>query len=112
MGIILVFVGYLTFSIGTYILVFWNGIFLGFLLNDALMLKIQTSTILNLVLYHGVIEVYAIIIFSEIGYKGGISFFKAIFLNEEDIYVPQKLDILYPILLLFIASIVEGVIIT
>ena len=105
-GILLSIVGYFTGGFLTLIILIWNGFLVAIVYNMAIY-----HLPLNTILYaskHAPIEIYAFLIFSDFGLEGRF-FIKKIFKNNEIDFtlIPKYKNLVFPIILLLIASILE-----
>jgi len=107
-GFLLSVFGYLTGGFLTLLILIWNGFLVAIVYNMAFY-QLPLDTILY-ASKHVPIEVYAFLIFSEFGLKGRY-FFLNIFKNNEIDFklTPKYKTLILPIVLLFIAAILETI---
>ena len=105
-GFFLSIAGYFTGGFLTILILIWNGFFVAAVYN----IGFHYVSIDN-ILYaskHAPIEIYSFLIFSEFGFKGHYFMKKILKENIIDFtLIPKFKKLIYPVLLLFIASILE-----
>ena len=105
-GFLISIVGFATGGILTVLILYWNG----FLIANTFFTAIDFIPIRTIFYYlkHAPLEIFALTLFSVIGFKG-FFFYKKIFLKEDNlnIVIPKPKDFLLPTILLFIASFIE-----
>ena|SRR5690606_12404635 len=110
-GILLSIGGYLTMGILTIIILFANGYFLGIYFSYFKHSSISILEFSYYFIFHGFIEMYALILFSRFGYD---SLYRKNILDTNIIrqLVLNSQSLILPTTLLFIASIIETFLIT
>ncbi|WP_044401284.1 stage II sporulation protein M [Lacinutrix sp. Hel_I_90] len=105
---LLSFVGYFTGGLLTLIILLWNGFLIAIVYNMAIY-KLPVDTILY-ASKHAPIEIFAFLIFADFGLKG--RFFIKRILNKNEIdftLIPNFKNLIYPTILLILASILETI---
>ncbi|SFH85091.1 stage II sporulation protein M [Halpernia frigidisoli] len=106
-GFLLSILGFLSGGLLTILILFWNG----YLLSIVYSMAFYSLNITDILYYskHIPIELFALMLFSNIGYKG-FYFYKDFLINRNltKTYLPKISDFIIPISLLFISSIIES----
>ena len=101
-------VGFLTGGIITILIFIWNGIIVGIIIRNAILMKMTTKFILYGFVYHGPIEVFALLWFGTIGLDGFL-FYKTVF--SKNIFLLPSLTrskfLIIPLGLLLISAYLE-----
>lgn len=99
--------GFLSGGILTILILFWNGYLLSIVYSEAF----HSLTFTDILYYskHIPLELFALMLFSNIGYKG-FYFYKEFFINKNISvnYLPKMSNFLLPICLLFISAVIES----
>lgn len=107
-GLVLAYLGYLSAGILTSLVLFWNGFLLA-----VIMVLGYYNLEFNQMLYltkHIPLELYALFLFAEFGFKGFTFYKKIILTNNFDYSELLKFKkLVVPVILLFIASIIETI---
>lgn len=105
-GLILSILGFLSGGLITIIVLFWNGYILSIIYNMAF--NLLDSKEIFYYSKHIPLEMIGLILLSSIGFKG-FFFYKEVFLEKKINLkiIPKSSEFALPILLLFIASIIE-----
>lgn len=105
-GFLLSIVGYFTGGLLTILILIWNGFLVAMVYNMAYYLLPM-----NTILYatkHAPFEIYAFLIFADFGLKGRLFVKKILVNNEINLTIfPSLKNLIFPIILLFFASILE-----
>lgn len=107
-GLLISIGGYFSGGFLVFVILFWNGFFLTEIIQTSIALNISHSEVFYGTIYHGIIEIFALLIFGKIGLKGW-EFYKSIFYENK--FTMQGLNIKYflmPILLLLISAVIES----
>ena len=101
-------VGFLTGGLITMLIFIWNGIIVGIIIRNAILMKMTTEFILYGFVYHGPIEVFALLWFGTIGLDGFL-FYKTVF-SKNRILLPsltRSKFLIIPFGLLIISAYIE-----
>jgi len=106
-GLILVIGGYFTFGLLPWLILFWNGFILSIAIKQVSLLMYDEFLLYSF-LIHGPIEIFAFILFSDIGLNG-FRILKNILRKGNNIMIyPNFYQLSLAILLLGISAIIEG----
>lgn len=106
-GVFIAIVGFFTGGIATVTTLLWNGVIVGSLLKSYQI----SDSILQYFVYHGIFEISAFICFGMVGLQG-ISFYINLFRYDICVINIHKRLLLYALVLLFIAGIIETLLIS
>lgn len=107
-GLLISIGGYFSGGFLVIVILFWNGFFLSEIILTSIALNIPHREIIYGTIYHGIIEIFALLIFGKIGLKGW-EFYKRIFYKNK--FTLHDLNIKYlliPIILLLISAVIES----
>lgn len=111
-ALFLSFVGFLTGGLLSYMIMFYNGLIFGVLINVLLSLSIPLTIKLKLILFHVPLELLSFFLFAFIGLRGGY-LLKAFYHGEENYlsHVPNIKVFYLPLALLLTAALIETIVI-
>lgn len=98
--------GYFTAGLLTFLVLIWNGFNLGTMFTLIPYTNLTFYEFLTLFIIHGIFEITALILFSNIGLKG-FFFFKRIFTQNKIQVALKTRTFIYPSLLLLFSAMVE-----
>lgn len=109
-GLLVSIIGFATGGILTAILFVYNGFMLGFIIQNALYLKMSKLSLAHSLLLHGPLEVVSLLYLGAIGFQGW-TFYKMLLKNEmkfEFAQLPHLKTFILPFSGLLLAAIIEA----
>lgn len=108
-GLIIIVSGWLSAGSFACIISFWNAFIVGFLINAAQHVQIDNSIIINKIIWHGSLEILALIIFGAVGLRGYKITLAMMGSNSLDLQYKQTISqVIFSTSLLLIAAIIES----